>query len=73
MGTLAKLKLRKLEEIIKMKFKKKIKIWFRYVDDIFAVLKRDTDEMKIIEKLSTTDKIKFRIEAEKVIQLNILM
>ena len=37
-GIWAEMKLRKLDEQIKIKHRDKIKYWFRYIDDIFAVL-----------------------------------
>ena len=40
-GILVELKLRKLEEIIRSKFKSIIVHWFRHVDDIFAIIKEE--------------------------------
>ena len=48
-GILAKLKLRKIKEVIKIKFKNKIKIWLRHGNDVFAFHDKDTIETRILE------------------------
>ena len=56
-GILAELKLWKLEGILKIKFKIRIKIWLRYVDDIFVILEKDTDKIRLLEELNTIEKL----------------
>ena len=51
---LVELKLRKLE-IIKMKLNRRIIIWLKYVDDVFAILEKNTDEIRILNELNTKD------------------
>ena len=49
-----------------MKFKHKIKIWPRNVENVFAILDKESDEAKILEEWNTIDKkIKFTSETEK--------
>ena len=71
-GILAELKLRKLGEITKIKFKNRIKILLKYIGDIFAKLEKNTDETRILEKLNTTDNIKFTLEVENSNAINYL-
>ena len=47
------MKLRKLEETIWSKFKSTIIHWFRYVDDIFAIVKEDCIMENFIENGKT--------------------
>ena len=48
---LAEIKLRKLEEITRRKFNN-IKVhWFRYIDDIFAIIKEDCTMENSINEL----------------------
>ena len=61
---LAGLKLRKLEEIKRRKFKNIIVHWFRYVEDIFALIKEDYVVENLINELNSIDNIKFTYEAE---------
>ena len=46
-GILGELKLRKLEEIINIKFKNRIRIWLRHIDDIFAFIGKNKNTWKI--------------------------
>ena len=63
-GILTEFKLRKLKEIIKIKFKNSMRL--RCVDDIFAIIEKDTGETRMLEELNTIDKkIKFTLETEK--------
>ena len=70
---LAEMKLRILEEQIKIKYKEEIKYWFRYIDNIFAVLNKDIEPKKLLESINKEDKnIKFTKEIEKEGKLNYL-
>ena len=40
---LEEMKLKKLEEQIKIKYRDEIKYWFRYIDDIFTVLNKNIE------------------------------
>ena len=46
---LAEMKLKIVEEQIKIKYRDEIKYWFRYVDDIFTLLNKNIDTIKLLE------------------------
>ena len=72
-GILAEIKLRILEEQIKIKYRDEIKYWFRYIDDIFTVLNKDSDPRKLLQLINREDKnIKFTMEIENKGILNYL-
>ena len=51
---------------VKIKCKNEIKIWLRYFDDIFAILEKDMDETRMLEKLNAIDEnMKLTLEVEK--------
>ena len=62
---LAEMKLRILEEHIKINYKNEIKYWFRYIDDIFAVLNKNVDPAELLESINKEDKNKLTNETEK--------
>ena len=73
LGILAELKFRKLEEIIIRKLKNIIVHWFRYVDDIFAIIKEDCQIRNLISEMNSIDNnIKFTCETENNRKLNYL-
>ena len=53
-GILAEIKLRKLEKTIS-KFESTIIHWFRYIDDIFAIVKEDCIIKIFIKELNSID------------------
>ena len=72
-GLLAEMKLRIMEKKIPHKFKNEIKFWFRYVDDIIAVLRKGVSPEEVLNNLNKEDEnIKFKLEIEKGHILNFL-
>ena len=66
------MKLSTLEEQIKIKYKNEIKYWFRYIE-IFAVLNKNVDPVKLLESINKEDKnIKITNEIKKKGILNYL-